>query len=122
MSQTRWSHRLVPLALAVLLAAAGSAYAGHISITEFAPPGDEFVSSEAGDQLVANPADALAGVFDQDFAADLAAESSGSVNFSAAGIMVASTTTAVIPEPGTYVLLGLGALGVLLAGRRRRKQ
>ena len=43
------------------------------------------------------------------------------VNFSPVGIMVATAVTGVTPEPGSIVLLGLGALGVLAFARRRRK-
>lgn len=37
------------------------------------------------------------------------------------GLMVAVATTAIIPEPSTVVLMGLGAVGMLYAGWRRRR-
>ena len=120
MIQNRWCHRVLPLAVALLLVAAGSVHAGHISIAEFPATAVEFAINDLSEQADAKPADVSAGMFDYELFAD-PSQASGSVNLSAAGIMVASSTTAVVPEPGTYVLLGLGALGVLLAGRRRRK-
>lgn len=43
------------------------------------------------------------------------------VNFSPVGIMLATAAVGIVPEPGSIVLLGLGALGVLAFARRRRK-
>jgi hypothetical protein len=37
------------------------------------------------------------------------------------GLMVAVATTAIIPEPSTVVLMGLGAVGMLYAAWRRRR-
>lgn len=55
---------------------------------------------------------------------DSAAASAGAVkevNFSPFGMMVATATPTVVPEPSTFVLLGMGAVGIYAAARRRRK-
>lgn len=49
-------------------------------------------------------------------------EGQSEVNFSPVGIMLASSATAVLPEPSSIVLLVVGSLGVLAAVRRRRRQ
>jgi hypothetical protein len=43
------------------------------------------------------------------------------VNFSPFGMMVATATPTVVPEPSTFILLGMGAVGVYAAARRRRQ-
>jgi hypothetical protein len=42
-------------------------------------------------------------------------------NLSPIGLLLAASATAVTPEPGTIFLMAIGALGVALAARRRRK-
>lgn len=46
----------------------------------------------------------------------------GEVNFSPFGMMVATATPTVVPEPSTFVLLGMGAVGIYAAARRRRRK
>lgn len=44
-----------------------------------------------------------------------------SINLTPVGIMVASSSVTVVPEPGTWVLMGLGVLGLLAARKRFRR-
>lgn len=44
------------------------------------------------------------------------------VNLSPMGLMVASATTAIVPEPGSIVLMAFAGMGLLAAAWRRRKR
>jgi hypothetical protein len=62
-----------------------------------------------------------AGINDQRPIAATSSVATTEVNFSPFGMMVASATPTVIPEPSTFVLLAMGAVGIYVVARRRRR-